>query len=341
MNKPAKLIKELFLGITNNLGELISLMKLSGAIAIKYPKEAAAIFYYSLESLNSAYSYRRKGKKITGLQQESTTISLSKKVYILGSGPSVNMISEDQWAEIGESDSWGFNVWFPHFFVPKVYFVQSIPENNSLDQSSYPYRLNHELKNMLQDKHEQYKNVKLYARGDASNKGKFYTSSFGEYLGTNFPANLYHLSELIIPSYSSIPPNELYETMFDLGFFSKKKSQQCIPKFGSTVGELISLALILGYKEIVLCGIDMNDGGHFYDHENYFDQYPYLREMYRINHSHKDKKHEHMDRDQRPFTIKDYILELNVFARNKFGAEIFVINESTILHPELRTYNSQ
>ena len=127
--------------------------------------------------------------------------------------------------------------------------------------------------------------------------------------------------------------------MFKLGFFTNKSNISPIPKFGNTTTELISLALISGYKKIILCGIDMNDGGHFYDEHIYLNKYKLLNKL--KNFSNKSKIYPHMDKDQLKYSSKDVIKDLNRFSKEKFNAEIFVSNSTSSLYPEIKKYQFQ
>jgi hypothetical protein len=142
-----------------------------------------------------------------------------------------------------------------------------------------------------------------------------------------------------VSSLNKIPPRVLIDEINRQGFFEASSDVQVIPKFGSTITELITLGLMMGYKKIVLCGIDMNDGGHFYDSDRYFTQYPYLKTLYSINHTRtEDGRHEHMDALTRPYTIKDYIIALREYAVINYNADIYVMKESSKLFPEINKY---
>src|SRR5262249_36622754 len=49
----------------------------------------------------------------------------SETLFILGSGPSINQISEERWRFIASHDSVGVNMWLYHRFVPTFYVVES------------------------------------------------------------------------------------------------------------------------------------------------------------------------------------------------------------------------
>ena len=75
-----------------------------------------------------------------------------------------------------------------------------------------------------------------------------------DYIKNNF--KLYYLAEHTISFKNKIPPNELISLLYEGGCFDILQNN-AIPKFRSTICLMISLALMIGYKEIVLCGIDM------------------------------------------------------------------------------------
>jgi hypothetical protein len=215
----------------------------------------------------------------------------------LGSGPSINKLTDLDWKYIKSKDSWGFNFWFCHNHVPNCYFAQSAISN--LKDHTHINQMDDLMAKMLYDKKEEYKDVNFYLRGDGVN----------------------------------VLINKLYKC----GFFSRTSSIQPIPKFGSTVTELISLGIITGYTNIVLCGIDMNDGAHFYDYNDYYKKYEYLRVLSKINNN--KNVHEHMNKKIMKNTVKDIIVNLNDLAINKFDCKISVSSQSSALYPDLDKFN--
>ena len=82
----------------------------------------------------------------------------------------------------------------------------------------------------------------------------------------------------------------------------------------------------------MLCGIDMNDGGHFYDECNYLNKYKLLNKLKKF--SNENKIHSHMDKHQLNFGKDNY--DLNRFSKEKFNAEIFVSSSTSSLYPEIK-----
>lgn len=316
--------------------ETIALTRLFFRLLRYDVKTAFSILYFSVESLYSASYYNNK---LTNQRFEANYIAAEngKKLFILGSGPSVNKISELEWKYIKKNESWGFNLWFCHDFIPNCYFAQTVLKSNV--DSLAPSKLDSLLAKMLMDKKEEYSEVEIYLRGDSINNRTFYTSNLGKVIKSLYLNKVKHLSEMNVSSKNPIDPKLLLKEVNKCGFFKTKNRNQLIPKFGSTITELISFALIRGHKEIILCGIDMNDGGHFYDSEDYFLKYPYLKELYDVNHNRtKTGDHEHMDKSQRPYTIKDYIVTLRDFALENFDANIYIMNSESALYPEIKEF---
>lgn len=60
---------------------------------------------------------------------EALDINANKKshrVFILGSGASINLMSAAVWEDIYASDSIGFNFWLVHNFVPSLYVCEAM-----------------------------------------------------------------------------------------------------------------------------------------------------------------------------------------------------------------------
>lgn len=295
-------------------------------------RTSISILRQTTKSINSVKEYSKKGHNVFCLGQLRKD-KKSDTVFILGSGPSINEINSFQWDYIEDNDSWGFNFWLCHNFIPDIFFGQSHVDIE--EDQRFNFEMDILMNQMLIDKKHLYNKVKFYLRGDNVNDYKFQKSQFGETI-LNSEFNYYFMPELIIRSKNKIRPIKLMNNIYDMGFFSGKFNYHPIPKFGNTVTELISLALIAGYKNIVLCGIDMNDGGHFYDEDFYLKKYGFLKKLKAW--SNKSKTHPHADRKQLKYTSKDVIMDLNKFAKKRFESEIFVSNSTSSLYPEIKKY---
>lgn len=298
-------------------------------------KTALLMLNETLKSLSSIQKLVKKGYKYLNTK----AISDNKKsdiLFILGSGPSINEITDEEWAYIKKNESWGFNFWFCHDFIPSAYIIQSVYRRKDDKQRAFANRLDQLMRAMLADKREWYKGVNFFARGDGVNNQSFFSSEIGKFVNDNFKDNISLMPECPISSKNKIHPYSFMATLKKNDFLTPTQSMLPIPKFGSTIGELIPLALILGFKKIVLCGIDMNDGAHFYDDEANYQKYPMLRELSKMNNNRE--KHEHMDSSTRLYTVKDIIIEQNRFATENMGAKIYTFKESSSLYPDISKF---
>ncbi|MCA8939039.1 MAG: hypothetical protein KDB07_04495, partial [Planctomycetes bacterium] len=64
----------------------------------------------------------RRSKRYRGVPPESVKRH-SEVAYVLASGPSINLLSNDQLQRIANSDSFGFNFWLLHDLVPRFYLI--------------------------------------------------------------------------------------------------------------------------------------------------------------------------------------------------------------------------
>lgn len=300
---------------------VFSLIKINGL------KSALLItFYQTIRSINSVFYYQKVFNLNTNKIIQTQKVK-NDTVFILGSGPSINSLTDKNWEYIDSKDSWGFNFWFCHDFIPNYYFLQS------------PKKKNHDILmlKIFKSKSKKYKRTNFIIRGDSLNRGFFHKSQIGSFiLKSKF--NFSFMPELIFGSNYKGKTSQILSKLHRYKFFENVNGSMPIPKFGSTIGELIPLALKLGYKKIVLCGIDMNSSSHFYDIKKYTDKFPELIEL-AFFHQALGANHPHMNSKIRKHTLKDVIVDLNLFAKENFSAQIYVSNEKSSLFPEILKFD--
>ena len=72
----------------------------------------------------------------------------SNQAIILGNGPSINDLSEEEWSIIESIDKWVLNTWMIHDVVPDFYHLEIKKHRNGSI-----------VKQILSEKKEKYKNV--------------------------------------------------------------------------------------------------------------------------------------------------------------------------------------
>ena len=180
----------------------------------------------------------------------------SDTVFILGSGSTINDISNSKWDYIEEQDSFGLNYWPIHSHVPTIH-VFELPVNAEQPgfQESY-YEL-------LQYRSEEYSEIPIVIKDIPRTIGYFDMDRYP----SNLLSNTYLAEEIRLPW-----KNTDYRVFnrsigwFDgKGYFEDNGIMKTGLKKRASVSFLIHMAVKMGYEEIVLCGVDMNDSKYFYN----------------------------------------------------------------------------
>ncbi len=277
--------------------------------------EMVNMYHNNIKSVNSWH-----GKVI---QDDILNHKKSDTIFLLGSGPSINQISDEMWKEIGECDSIGFNYWFINDFIPTYYMFQFPEGDEILDMTL----------DILADRHESLKHVPFILRGSAIANNKVdLNDKRVELLKQN---EVYFLNEYPLHMMVETDIDLVLEYLDLLDLMPFGKLTKFIPKLRSSMALLIVLAYQLGYKKIVLCGMDMKGGfDHFWDAPQYKEVY----EKYRLEVKQANEPigfelftEERFSKN----TVPEYVYHLSDWMRKKSGVEISVINDGTILYPRL------
>ena len=83
-------------------------------------------FQYTVQELNNikSTSDRLSNIGVQPITDDFKKRKTSDTLFVLGSGPSINDLTADDWATIGTHNSVGFNWWMVHDFVPSFYLFQ-------------------------------------------------------------------------------------------------------------------------------------------------------------------------------------------------------------------------
>ena len=296
-----------------------TISRLKKEIVKYFPKKDLHGFEYTVKELVGLCENSKVATKWHGQLLNETILKYktSDTIFILGSGPSINDISPQDWKYVEQHDSIGFNWWIVHDFIPSLYMFQAASTN---------------MLELLKDKYSDYRNIPFLIRGSAFAKGEFdYEDERLNLLKSN---PVYYIKEYPISSKCSIDINMLFNYMENLGFMTFGHIANFVPKWRSTLGLLISLSYQMGYQKIILCGMDMHDNGHFWDYEPYLE----LKKKYSL--PDKDKSNIATFTDERisPNTMPRYVYSLHDWMYNKNGVKIFVMNKKTLLYPEIDLY---
>ena len=249
----------------------------------------------------------------------------SDTMFVLGSGPSLGKISPKQWEHIAEYDSFGINYAFLTGFAPTFY---------SLEDSKRPWFRKHMEKTF-----------------------SFYRKKFSE---TVWCINDKHLYRLIHPRFvpQFFPENPVC-CCYDFPHTIKIEGNRPFKAEDFNKGTLVyrgslSVAIDLidriGYRNIVLLGVDLHTCTHFFD--DYEIMKPYVEENYKDVDCYKGQYGNPSDYAVMPYesmlikenkhrTLEEYLYALNDFYFKPKGIKLYVGNEDNMLCPKIEAYDWQ
>lgn len=214
-----------------------------------------SLFYWLYIPLGAIYSCVKiyiNNQKIEGVWLDKKTVKDKKNsdtIFILGSGSSINEYSSKQWQDIYNNDSLGFNFWILHDFVPSFYMFELPSDKNT--KEFYLEKLR--TKSLNYDS-----TITFLKEGNKGKKGLM-----------NLPAELRtKVGTLFNPTIPMIRAKHIdfaLKTMLILlNIFKKLKTLIVFNKRASLFSAII-FSYLLGYKNIVLCGVDLNNSSYFYE----------------------------------------------------------------------------
>lgn len=232
------------------------------------------LYYYYFDFkkqmfLNSITQDKRyKNLKTLDLSKYKTSDTL----FVIGSGYSLNNITKNQWKEINEHDILGFNFSFlNNDHIPTYYFTEAMinPSPNEFGRSPIP-ELFYQL---YRTKKEEYKDV-IKILTDLEPNRKEHFENYGKDL---FDDNFYLGQTVNGITDSEKEFKKLIRFLRKRRIFNPSNHLTKLFKFRGTLSATISFGVNLGYKNIILCGIDLNDPRYFYQDKNIYPNLPNFR----------------------------------------------------------------
>ena len=192
----------------------------------------------------------------------------SNRIYVLGSGRSILDISPEEWEEIKKHDSIGFNHWYVHEHVPTFYDLSYLANDyfNSLeDDMFYLASINSAESHFILNKGLDVNHLEMFK--DRSYE-QILINHFDLFEG-DFP-KIHNSKGDEIGKLAKYWTTEFF-TAFNRPFGELLPNDDFIFKSRGQLFATIQIAVSLGYTDIRLIGIDLNDEGKFQD---FYDQAP-------------------------------------------------------------------
>lgn len=187
-------------------------------------------------------------------------LRVSDTLFILGSAWSINDIRDERWQIIATHDSVGINFWPVHPFVPRFYYFTNLP------YASWPLEFD-ALRGLLNRRAETYRNtVKIITAEVYDLKPRQLVFE----LPKGIASNLYLGFSMPVAARNEKELNAGIRYMRSVGAFEQRAHVAWFFKYGGAVIGMMTLAVLMGYKRIILCGVDLNNQDYFYhDRERY------------------------------------------------------------------------
>ncbi|MDD2458828.1 MAG: hypothetical protein PHQ83_10025 [Eubacteriales bacterium] len=183
----------------------------------------------------------------------------SDTLFILGTGSSVNRYTAKQWQDISQADTMGLNDWIFHDFIPDILMAEILH-----DMDYFPNCYYSDLELVL-DAYKKHQTLMIYKDGARGKKNldKLPSAVQAEFLALYNPTVPILKISQIAPAIQKMSKIlQQYNHHQKLMIFRKR----------ATLFSAIELAWLMGYKKIVLCGIDLNHGNYFFDEDrNYYE----------------------------------------------------------------------
>jgi hypothetical protein len=214
---------------------------------------------YTLSDLRLERKARVKNKLIPLEVTNVLAIKKSDTVFIFGSGPSINAIPREKWSAITKHDSMACNFWLFHKFVPTFYFYEAIGCRDGKCLEVF--------RRIAEKRAQDYAHSIKVVTGLLE-----LAPEFDLFRPDSWADDLYTVYTIPVAARDELEFTYGLRLVRSLRLFSCSRRIRFIFKQASSVTGLISLAVRMGYKQIVLCGVDLQNGEYFYQNPKLYPE---------------------------------------------------------------------
>ena len=286
-------------------------------------------FYYNLTNLKKDWRLTRETQatmrenQLRSLDQlDINRFKRSERVFILGSGASVNDLTDQNLNHIRNCNSIGFNSWVAHPLVPDIYFVE--PPIVSL-------QIWKDWTTLYEYKKDQYGKIPFVVNF------KEWQHHLDKFPMSDLPLasriNLYHYAPFDLRLNN---PILISLVLWYWGLCkSSKRSMDDLIHQRATLATLIMFSLFAGFKEIVLVGVDLNDTAYFFETTDKKYDYKPVNVQTGTIHRTVDPT---LDINNVSIPIDEYIYLLDRILLKPRRISLFVASDKSRLFPRIPKY---
>ena len=214
-------------------------------------------------------------------------------------------------------DTIGLNNWLVHPFIPKFYCFES-PVREPGVEVAYDFLLNN-IRRRAADYRQTIKIIGNLKRSPGL--------QIAQDLPEEWKENLFLAANPTVVARTQQEFTAMVRYYKACGLFTQASRIKALFKYNSILSTCLSLAIRLGYRRIVLCGVDLWSFDYFYHDPNY---YP---ETASVSVRPREEKHDTVVAkpwlvpvDEMLIVIRDEVLE-------PLGIELFVESSASLLYP--------
>jgi hypothetical protein len=296
-------------------------MKMISSLAKRLPHPLLCRLYHHVhvreEAARTIEAASRAGLALLE-SLDLSRIKTSDTLFVLGTAWSINEIPDERWRIIGKHDSIGINFWPAHPFVPRFFHF----ENTVHDCQPAAYDA---LRLLLERRSDAYANtVKIVTEV----KSVGLRQAVFE-LPEGIKKNLYIGFSMPVVARNEEELHAGIRYMGSLGAFTPRTNVSWLFKYAGSVIAMMTLASIMGYRRIVLCGVDLNKQETFYHHR---ERYPECADWDFIS-----RKEAHLTTRRLPWQVpaQSAVRIFKELVLDPAGIELFVENRVSTLYPQV------
>jgi hypothetical protein len=242
----------------------------------------------------------------------------SDTLFVLGSAWSINDIPDEKWNIIAQHDSIGLNFWPAHPFVPRFFHFENL---------SYEYQpvLFDAFRLLMERRSAAYANtVKI-----VTNLAPVGTRQIVFELPEGMKNNLYVGFELPVVARNEQELRTGIRYIRSIGAFSPHAHVAWLFKYGGSVVAAMTIAVLIGYKRIILCGVDLNRQDYFYQLRERYPEYAGWEFV--------PRSEAHLTTRRLPWLVpaQSAVYSLKEIILDPAGIELFVESRASTLYPRV------
>lgn len=249
----------------------------------------------------------------------------NKTLFILGSGASVNRLTDKHFDIVKSGYSIGMNAWVSHSFVPNAYSFEAdtILAPPSVEIETMSAKLasraqSHPETTLLLFRPKTPELLHRMVRVPESLKSRAFMYGRHNLLTRTDAALKKDLGPLLVNRLKNLD-----------------KSPVLIDN-GASVVRMIEVGLFAGFKEIVLLGIDLNSSPYFWEAPDAPLSHQQMKGRY---HRPQNMEHDTLETFDRPYSTLLFIQEMAQAGQREFGATVYIGTEGSSLGGKIPDYH--